>query len=277
MQPKQMLTIALIVAAGIYFAMNTKTEPNKVTITGKITNQRGESVAFSNRDTSHSTTAKANGTFTISFNLDSATYLNFEHGVERTAMFVKPGDKIKLRIDTEEFDETIKYEGSEESSFLAKLYLLEEESDFFGEMSLLDGAGRSANIVANETAMMLTLSRRDFLECLESYPKIAISLLEELAIRLRKSDQQIESLSLSDSEQRIGITLIRLAEELGTIKQGNVFIKNLPFQQDIANMAGTSRETVSRTLKLLEDKSLIMKENRVLTIFNFDSFRASFS
>ena len=151
------------------------------------------------------------------------------------------------------------------------------ESDFFGEMSLLDGAGRSANIVANETAIMLTLSRRDFLECLESYPKIAISLLEELAIRLRKSDQQIESLSLSDSEQRIGITLIRLAEEFGTIKQGNVFIKNLPFQQDIANMAGTSRETVSRTLKLLEDKSLIMKENRVLTIFNFDSFRTTFS
>ncbi|MDB9722846.1 Crp/Fnr family transcriptional regulator [Candidatus Marinimicrobia bacterium] len=151
------------------------------------------------------------------------------------------------------------------------------ESDFFGEMSLLDGSGRSANIVANETAIMLTLSRRDFLECLESYPKIAISLLEELAIRLRKSDQQIESLSLSDSEQRIGITLIRLAEELGTIKQGNVFIKNLPFQQDIANMAGTSRETVSRTLKLLEDKSLIMKEKRVLTIFNFDSFRTTFS
>ena len=151
------------------------------------------------------------------------------------------------------------------------------ESDFFGEMSLLDGAGRSANIVANETAVMLTLSRRDFLECLESYPKIAIALLEELAIRLRKSDQQIESLSLSDSEQRIGITLIRLAEELGTIKQGNVFIKNLPYQQDIANMAGTSRETVSRTLKLLEDKSLIMKENRVLTIFNFDSFRTAFS
>ena len=151
------------------------------------------------------------------------------------------------------------------------------ESDFFGEMSLLDGAGRSANIVANETAMMLTLSRRDFLECLESYPKIAISLLEELAIRLRKSDQQIESLSLSDSEQRIGITLIRLAEELGTIKQGNVFINDLPFQQDIANMAGTSRETVSRTLKLLEEKSLIKKENRVLTIFKFDSFRTAFS
>ncbi|MBU77976.1 MAG: Crp/Fnr family transcriptional regulator [Candidatus Marinimicrobia bacterium] len=151
------------------------------------------------------------------------------------------------------------------------------ESDFFGEMSLLDGEGRSANIVVNENAEVMTLSRRDFLECLESYPKIAIALLEELAVRLRKSDQQIESLSLSDSEQRIGITLIRLAEEQGTIKRGNVIVHNLPFQQDIANMAGTSRETVSRTLKLLEDKKLVKRDGSDITIYNFSAFRESFS
>ena len=151
------------------------------------------------------------------------------------------------------------------------------ESDFFGEMSLLDGEGRSANIVANEDAEVMTLSRRDFLECLETYPKIAISLLEELAVRLRKSDQQIESLSLSDSEQRIGITLIRLAEERGTIKRGDVMVQNLPYQQDIANMAGTSRETVSRTLKLLEHKKLVKRIGSDITIFNFNDFRQSFS
>ena len=134
MQPKQILTIVLIVAAGIYFAMNTNTDPNKVTITGKITNPKGESVAFSNRDTSYSTTTNANGTFTISFDLDSATYLNFAHGVEVTAMYVYPGDKIKLTIDTELFDETIEYKGSSSSSYLAKKYLLEEGNDFFGEV-----------------------------------------------------------------------------------------------------------------------------------------------
>ena len=151
------------------------------------------------------------------------------------------------------------------------------ESDFFGEMSLLDGEGRSANIVANEQSEVVTLSRSDFLDCLQKYPKIAIALLEELAVRLRKSDQHIESLSLSDSEQRIGITLIRLAEELGTIKQGDVNIKNLPYQQDIANMAGTSRETVSRTLKLLETKNLLKRDGRNLTIYKFDLFRQAFS
>jgi len=151
------------------------------------------------------------------------------------------------------------------------------ESDFFGEMSLLDGAGRSANVVALEPSEVLTLARNDFLEILQDYPKISISLLEELTQRIRKSDQQIESLSLSDVEQRIGITLIRLAEELGTIKRGSVKIKNLPYQQDIANMAGTSRETVSRTFKLLEEKGLVTREGRKLTIYNFNQFTKTFS
>ena len=150
------------------------------------------------------------------------------------------------------------------------------ESDFFGEMSLLDGEGRSANIVSNEYSEVLTLSRSDFLDCLETYPKIAIALLEELAIRLRKSDQHIESLSLSDSEHRIAITLIRFAQELGTIKKGEVTIKNLPFQQDIANMAGTSRETVSRALSILETEKKIARNGRELLILDYKKFIKEF-
>lgn len=134
MKSKEILTIVLIVLAGIYFAINVKKEPNKVTITGKITNPIGESVTFSNQDTSYTTTANADGTFTISFNLDSATYLNFVHGYESTAMYVYPGNKITLTIDTELFDETIKYKGSPSSSFLAKKYLLEEGNVFFGKV-----------------------------------------------------------------------------------------------------------------------------------------------
>jgi len=142
------LTIILV---GIVFSLlifnQIKTDPNQVTIRGNITNPIGESVIFSNQDTSYSITANEDGTFSISFVLDSATYLNFEHGVEHTAMYVRPGDKIKLSIDTELFDETIKYEGSEESSFLAKLYLLEEENDFFGKVFYLSNTEKYKGIL----------------------------------------------------------------------------------------------------------------------------------
>ena len=151
------------------------------------------------------------------------------------------------------------------------------EGDFFGEMALLDGEGRSANVVALEDAEVLTLQRSDFLDILERFPKIAIHLLKELTTRIRHSDQQIESLSLSGAEQRIALVLIRLAEEMGQIKEGTVTIEHIPYQQDIANMAGTSRETVSRVYKMLEDKNQIMREGKILKIIDFSLFSRQFT
>ena len=151
------------------------------------------------------------------------------------------------------------------------------EGEFFGEMSLLDGETRSANAIAIEESKVLILKRHEFLLFLERFPKIAISLLTEMAGRIRKSDQQIESLSLSDAEHRIGITLIRMAEELGTIRQGKVEISNLPYQQDIANMAGTSRETVSRMMKILEEKGFIKRSGHNLSILDYSQFKRTFN
>ena len=164
MKLKEILTIVLIVAAGIYFAINissrsdkkSKTDPSQVTITGEITNPKGELVTFNQKDTSYTTTLNENGTFSISFNLDSATYLFFEHGVENTAMYVNPGDKIKLTIDTELFDETIKYEGSIKSSFLAKKYLITEGNDFFGEVFYLSTAEEYGKVLGDFKTTVIT-------------------------------------------------------------------------------------------------------------------------
>ena len=148
--------------------------------------------------------------------------------------------------------------------------------EFFGEMSLLDGETRSANVLTLEETKVLALNRNDFMATLEEYPRISIKLLKELTIRLRKSDLQIASLTLSDAEKRIGLCILRLAGEQGTIRQGHVKIKKFPFQHDIANMAGTSRETVSRTLVLFEQNGLIQREGRQLTIVNYMQFQREF-
>mgnify|MGYP001212517470 FL=1 len=148
--------------------------------------------------------------------------------------------------------------------------------EFFGEMSLLDGETRSANVLTLEETKVLALNRNDFMATLEDYPRVSIQLLKELTIRLRKSDLQIASLTLSDAEKRIGLCILRLAGEQGTIRQGHVKIKKFPFQHDIANMAGTSRETVSRTLVLFEQNGLIQREGRQLTIMNYMQFQREF-
>jgi len=148
--------------------------------------------------------------------------------------------------------------------------------EMFGELAILDGEARSANALAQENCELLAINKEDFLDILKNNFSVSYNVMFELAKRLRKSDQQIEALSLSDAEHRIGVSLLNLAEDMGVIRKGKVTIQNLPFQQDIANMAGTSRETVSRVLKILEKKSMISKEGHKLVIPDYVFFKQIF-
>ncbi len=150
------------------------------------------------------------------------------------------------------------------------------EGEIFGEMAIIDGEARSANALAQESCELIAIQKNDFISLLKNNFKISLGLMSELAKRLRKSDQQIEALTLSDAEHRIGVSILNLAEDRGVIRKGNVTIEKLPFQQDIANMAGTSRETVSRVLKLFEDKALVTKVGHRLTIPDYPFFKKLF-
>ena len=148
--------------------------------------------------------------------------------------------------------------------------------EMFGELAILDGEARSANALAQENCELLAINKEDFLDILKNHFSVSYNVMCELAKRLRKSDQQIEALSLSDAEHRIGVSLLNLAEDMGVIRKGKVTIQNLPYQQDIANMAGTSRETVSRVLKILEKKNMILKEGHTLLIPDYTFFKQIF-
>jgi len=148
--------------------------------------------------------------------------------------------------------------------------------EFFGELAALDGEARSANALAQEECRLYLLHRSDFIDLLKHNTRISFTLLSELARRIRHSDQQIEALSLDDAEHRIGVCILNLAEDNGVIRKGKVTIQKLPFQQDIANMAGTSRETVSRVLKLLEEKGFVSKSGHTLTIPNYVYYKKIF-
>ena len=148
--------------------------------------------------------------------------------------------------------------------------------EIFGEMAILDGEARSANALAQEDCELLAIQKSEFLNLLRRNFKISFALMRELAKRLRKSDQQIEALSLSDAEHRIGVSVLNLAEDMGVIRKGQVTIDKLPFQQDIANMSGTSRETVSRVLKLFEDRHMITKVGHTVVIPDYAFFKRLF-
>ena len=150
------------------------------------------------------------------------------------------------------------------------------ENDYFGEMSLIDNKNPSANVVAMENTELFFISREEFQKLLKEKPNIGISLLEEMTRRLRMSDSKIKSLSISDAEGRIAAAILQIAENSGMIHQGTVQVQ-LPYQHDVANLAGTSRETVSRVLHSLERKGLIEFDGSKLRIPDYNSFRKTYS
>ncbi|MBI4511568.1 MAG: Crp/Fnr family transcriptional regulator [Deltaproteobacteria bacterium] len=138
--------------------------------------------------------------------------------------------------------------------------------DIFGEMSLFDGHARSANVVALEPATALALARQPLLEHLRAYPQTAFHLLSELSRRLRRADETIAEMALCDVEDRLIRRLVQLAKEDGGELPEGLIIRRRPKQQDLANMVGSCRETISRTFNQLVRKGLIVPRGRSLVV-----------
>lgn len=147
------------------------------------------------------------------------------------------------------------------------------EGDFFGELSVIDGLARSATVTALDDVELLVMKREDFISVLARYPQVSLFLLRELCSRIRKSDSQIKNLSLNTARQRVTSTLIRLAEDIGKMKGGKVTIPELPLQRDLANIAGTSRETISRVIAALEKEGYCQKKENALVFDDFERFK----
>ena len=136
------------------------------------------------------------------------------------------------------------------------------DGDFFGELSLLDLEPRSATIVAEEDCELLSLQRDDFMRALELDSGMSASLIQVLAGRLRKANQQISTLALLDVYGRVARVIQELAEEEGKrLKDGRVVVRR-PTHMDIAHRIGSSRETVTRMMRDLEENGHIETQGR---------------
>jgi len=132
--------------------------------------------------------------------------------------------------------------------------------DFFGEMSLLDNAVRSASVKSLSETRILALSRHDFLKELRRNPDLAMAVIQELTRRVRQMDEQASSLSFQRVKQRTMGLLVRLAKE-ETGRDGLRVTPALTHQQ-IADMIGTSRETVTRAVKELKQSGWLEQRGK---------------
>ena len=141
-----------------------------------------------------------------------------------------------------------------------------DAGSFFGEMSIVDGEARSANVICTKKSLLLKLSRRDFLKAVRQFPSIAINVMTELCVRLRRADESIENLALLDVFGRVARFLIERADEEGEDVEEGLYIRKMPTQQHIGSCIGTSRETVSRALSDFQRRGFVEQRGRGLLV-----------
>lgn len=137
------------------------------------------------------------------------------------------------------------------------MFTLMGRGEVIGEISLLDSGERSATVVAVEQTELLTLHRRELIPFLESHPHAAIGLAGVLAARVRRLSERTEDRQTMPLPGRMAKRLISLSEQYGKhpIVGGPVEVR-LP-QQDLADLVGTSRESVNKQLRAWEEEGIV--------------------
>lgn len=144
------------------------------------------------------------------------------------------------------------------------------EGEFFGEMALFDDEPRSAIAQALEKTTLLILFRNDFLDFLGDNPAACRQMIKVLSHRLRETNAQVMDIVFRDVRSRLARTLLELSERHGVRCPLGVKIEVKLTHQELANLVGTARETVTRILAEMQDNGSLTIDGRYLVLRNPD-------
>lgn len=131
--------------------------------------------------------------------------------------------------------------------------------DYFGEMSFFDRSARCATVMTKERCEVMMIARSDFLGFVQQHVEILWNVINALLAKIRRATEQIESLAFLDVYGRLARFLVENQDSDGVVKEKFT-------QQELADMVGSSRETVSRILNELIGGGYIRKEQGRMVI-----------
>jgi CRP/FNR family cyclic AMP-dependent transcriptional regulator len=145
--------------------------------------------------------------------------------------------------------------------------------DHFGEMALIESLPRSATVTTQDPTDALVIYRDHFLLLIEKSPKILLNVAATLSRRLRRMNELIRSLAFYDVYGKVARVLLELATERGRQTEKGTVIDLRFTQQELAELAGMSRETMTRTLRDFQQAGVVRIESGIITILEIDMLR----
>ena len=141
-------------------------------------------------------------------------------------------------------------------------------------LSLLDEGPRCSTAISVDKTILLQVSKDSLRELLQRHPHMAIKILFRVGTWLREADEQIKTMGLYDIYGRIAYGLMKFHKQDVLNSDGRFIIKPKPTIQELADRIGSSRETVSRAIKVLKDNGYLkdlghsyVLEQRMLSLY----------
>ena len=135
--------------------------------------------------------------------------------------------------------------------------------DVVGEMGVVENAGRSASVVAQEDSGLAWLDRAGLWTCLREMPTLSLNLIRMLAGRLRMANAQVQALSGLDVYGRVARQILAFADIYGTtLTSGTTVIPLRLTQTDLSGMVGASRMRVNQVMVAFKKRHYISVDRR---------------
>jgi len=144
---------------------------------------------------------------------------------------------------------------------------IHKSGSFFGEMSLIDGKTTPASVIGTEDSLIAIISKKDFFSIIFHQNKVTRNLLEILCSRLRRGWDTIQLLNFNNASRRTKMLFFMLTDEYGEKAPDGTILNIKLTHQDISDMTGLTRETVTRVLdKLQKNKEIIVLKNKFICL-----------
>lgn len=141
-----------------------------------------------------------------------------------------------------------------------------DPGEIFGELEALEDSPREALAETLDDALICAIRREDFTRYLREHPGLMVRLTKLMGFRLRKIQSRVEDLVFRDVPARLAHLLLELKKTDGVPEGGGIRVKLT--HQEMANLIGCSRETVSATLGQFRKRRLIRIDGRSITILD---------
>jgi CRP-like cAMP-binding protein len=138
--------------------------------------------------------------------------------------------------------------------------------DIFGELAMFDDERRSATVEAVDALDVLGIPGVDMRALLARHPEIAVKLVIALGRRLRAANERLARQSFQTVQSRVAAVLAQLVDQARAEGAGERDVLLTATQAELAQLAGSSRESASRFLAVLERAGVISQGRGRLTV-----------